>query len=490
RVEKSKYYNDILGNLSPEIDKLKEEFNVQENQSIDDNNNKNNNETGSAWKSADEVLRSKYSEASGDILDRLDQEGTSFEMDGFDEEFLNDDLSDNWEDAFLKGIVILPTGSGKTFVGLAAIALMNIKTLIVVPTIELVDQWFKILNQLISIESKNGNINSDMRSSSSSEEKKEYFGRFMGSIKELAPITITTYNSAFLNLRTFSDKFGLVIFDEVHHLAGEKFINIAKGLLAPNKIGLTATLNKQEEIYPIIANEIGQIVYNKTPKELSDANVLAKYEEKRVFVPLTDEELKEYRKYMQIYQTILQTFYPGYKRGGLSAFKNLIYRSNSNINAKKALLAFQKARSIAFNSWGKLAALQNILKAHSNSNKDERIIIFSENISFVELISRTFLIPALTSNTSNNERKTILRKFREGVYRILATGKVLDEGIDVPEASVGIIISGTSVPRQYIQRLGRILRPKINKKAFLYEVISKMTKETKISYRRRRGRNH
>jgi superfamily II DNA or RNA helicase len=101
-------------------------------------------------------------------------------------------------------------------------------------------------------------------------------------------------------------------------------------------------------------------------------------------------------------------------------------------------------------------------------------------------VSRRFLIPAITYQTPKDERKEILEKFKAGRYRAIVTSQVLDEGVDVPEASLGFILSGTGSSREYIQRLGRILRKRPGKQAKLVEIVARETVETRISQRRHR----
>jgi superfamily II DNA or RNA helicase len=101
------------------------------------------------------------------------------------------------------------------------------------------------------------------------------------------------------------------------------------------------------------------------------------------------------------------------------------------------------------------------------------------------VISRRFLIPAVTYQTPKQERREILDRFRSGVYRVIVTSQVLDEGVDVPDASVGFILSGTGSPREFIQRLGRLLRKVEGKRAKLVEIVSRETMEVRISRRRR-----
>jgi superfamily II DNA or RNA helicase len=102
-------------------------------------------------------------------------------------------------------------------------------------------------------------------------------------------------------------------------------------------------------------------------------------------------------------------------------------------------------------------------------------------------IARDFLIPAITHDTPVKERHDILQRFRSGAYPVVVAACVLNEGVDVPEASVAIVLSGTGSWREYVQRLGRILRRREGKRAVLYEVVAEATSEEQVSRRRRQG---
>ena len=100
-------------------------------------------------------------------------------------------------------------------------------------------------------------------------------------------------------------------------------------------------------------------------------------------------------------------------------------------------------------------------------------------------ISREFLIPAITHQTPIKERHSLLQAFREGRYRILVTSRVLNEGVEVPEASVAVVLSGTATEREHTQRLGCILRKVEGKRATLYEVVTEGTSEERVSKQRK-----
>lgn len=129
-----------------------------------------------------------------------------------------------------------------------------------------------------------------------------------------------------------------------------------------------------------------------------------------------------------------------------------------------------------------MGTLSTILKNH----RDGKIFIFTEHNKLVHQISKEFLIPAITYRTKTKERSEILDRFRSGVYKAVVTSKVLDEGIDVPDADVGVILSGTGSERAFVQRLGRILRKKEGKEAVLYEIVSAETSEVGTARRRKR----
>jgi superfamily II DNA or RNA helicase len=113
------------------------------------------------------------------------------------------------------------------------------------------------------------------------------------------------------------------------------------------------------------------------------------------------------------------------------------------------------------------------------------MLIFTAHNSFAYQIARRHLIPAITHQTKAAERKAILEGFRAGEYRAIVTTRVLNEGIDVPEAKVAVVLGGSSSAREYVQRLGRVLRKRGNARAVLYEVIARKTVDENIAQRRK-----
>jgi superfamily II DNA or RNA helicase len=197
---------------------------------------------------------------------------------------------------------------------------------------------------------------------------------------------------------------------------------------------------------------------------------------------MSSEEYLKYKESMTTYHTCLKKI--GLKMNSNNAFKRLIMMSTNNTMARRALVARNNAIDIALNSRSKMDEIRKIL----GENKDIKTIIFTQHNKLVYEISNDFLIPFITHKSSKEEREDVLTGFKDGRYKAIVTSKVLDEGIDVPDAQLGILVSGTGSSREFIQRLGRLLRPKNdNNEARLIEIVSSGTSETVTSERRHRN---
>lgn len=357
-----------------------------------------------------------------------------------------------------RGILVLPTGAGKTFIALRAMELLREPTLIVVPTLPLLKQWKELIESTYGVK----------------------VGAVGGGSEDIKPITVITYDSAYLRASSLGNRFTFLIFDEVHHLAAESYIEIAEYSAAPYRMGLTATLEREDGRHSLLFPLVGGVVYQISPKELAGEH-LAEFETIRIRVDLTEEERSRYESLLKEYRESLRK--AGMSMKFLEDFRKLVIRSARNKHARRALLAWNDARKIAINSRSKLKVLEDLLESH----REDKVIIFTEYNEMAEEISRRFLIPLITHRTSKRERDLILDSFRIGAVTKVVTSKVLDEGIDVPDARVGIVLGGTGSRREFIQRLGRILRKREGKRAVLYEVVSRGTSETRISSRRRKG---
>jgi superfamily II DNA or RNA helicase len=354
------------------------------------------------------------------------------------------------------GVLVLPTGAGKTVIGIKAISVLNVPALVVVPTLELVKQWKRELEKAFGID----------------------VGTYIGEGHVLKPITIATYDTAYLRAEELGNRFLFLLFDEVHHLPSPGYANIAEMFIAPYRLGLTATYEREDGLHKELERLVGGKVYEIGIDKLKGKH-LAEYTTRKIVTDLTDDERKEYERYHVVFTEFLKEKHVVLRSP--RDFQRFVMRTGRDPKAREALLARNRARRIALNSQSKLHALSEILDKHSG----ERMIIFTEHNSLVYAISKEFLIPAITHTTEKEERVEILDNFRTGKYKTIVTSKVLEEGIDVPEASVGIILSGSGSKREYKQRLGRILRKKEGKLAVLYEIVSKGTTEVGIARRRK-----
>jgi superfamily II DNA or RNA helicase len=367
---------------------------------------------------------------------------------------------DNWVKVGKRGCVVLPTGAGKTIIGVRAIEIVNSASIVIVPTIDLMDQWTSVISKYFP-DTKVGNLG--------------------GGIDDIEPITVSTYDSAYLRASVLGNKFALMIFDEVHHLAAPGYRTIAEQFASPFRLGLTATIEREDALHKDFPKLVGGVVFQAHSSELAKNKHLAPYEIERRQIDMLPEELEEYNKNFVTYQICLKKI--GLKMQYAGSFRRLIMMSGRSKAAREAILARNKAMDIALNSRAKIEELKKILTEY----RGQKTILFTQHNKLVYDISDEFLIPFITHKSSKQERQDALSGFREGRYNVIVTSKVLDEGVDVPDAELGIILSGTGSSREYIQRLGRLLRPKpdSNKKAKLIEIISSGTREIGTSAKRK-----
>ena len=368
-----------------------------------------------------------------------------------------------WQENNRQGSVVLPTGSGKTFLAVQAIADVGVSTLVVVPTIDLMNQWHATLTNAFGDQLPDG------------------VGVIGGGDHNVTDITVTTYDSAYRYINEYGDQFGLLVVDEVHHLPAPTYQQIPEMMIAPYRLGLTATYERADGKHEELEELIGTVVYREAVDELA-GEYLSEYETIHLSVELTSDEQEQYNEVYQIYRDYVDNHeFDLWKEDGYQEF---LKRTSYDPQGRRALIAKQRAEKIARTAEKKLDTLDNLLKRHY----DDRTIIFTANNEFAYEISQEFVVPCITHQTEAEERTEILERFRTGEYSMLATSQVLDEGIDVPAANVGIILSGSASKRQYAQRLGRILRPTDDRQpARLYEIITEDTMETYVSERRRQG---
>jgi len=361
-----------------------------------------------------------------------------------------------WRAAGFRGLVVLPTGAGKTLVAHLAIDDRKRSTLVVAPTLDLVHQWHDGLRATFGCA----------------------VGIVGGGDYDLRPLTVTTYDSAYLHMENLGSRFGLLVFDECHHLPSESYALGARFCIAPFRLGLTATPERSDGREAILDELVGPVVYRKEIVELA-GEYLADYETVRVSVDLSPSERAEYDRERAIYRQFIADH--GILMASPRGFTDFIIRSSRSEAGRRAFAAYRRQREIAFTAPAKLDYLGRLLAQH----RGDRTIVFTQDNATVYLLSRRFLIPAITHHTKVSERSAILQGLARGEFSAVATSKVLNEGVDIPTANVAIVMSGSGSVREHVQRLGRILRKAEGKRALLYELVTGGTSESQTSMRRR-----
>lgn len=361
-----------------------------------------------------------------------------------------------WRAAGGRGVVVLPTGAGKTQVATMAIDDRRRSALVIAPTLDLVRQWHDVLRATFAAD----------------------VGVVGGGDHQVLPLTVATYDSAYLHMEHFGNRFGLVVFDECHHLPSASYALAARLCLAPYRLGLTATPERTDGRDGELTALVGPVVYRKDIVELS-GEYLAEYEIVRIVVDLAPAERSEYEAERALYRAFLVD--NGISMGHPSGWSDFIMRASRSEIGRRALAAYRRQRELAFTAPAKLATLERLLADH----RHDRAIVFTQDNATCYEVSRRFLIPVITHHTKMRERTEILTGLADGRYAAVATSKVLNEGVDIPDANVAVVLSGSGSVREHVQRLGRVLRKRGDKRATLYELVTGGTSEAQTSERRR-----
>lgn len=361
-----------------------------------------------------------------------------------------------WSQARGRGVVVLPTGAGKSYVAVLALAEKRRSGLVIAPTLDLVRQWYDILRTSFGVP----------------------VGIIGGGEHRVRPLTVSTYDSAYLHMESIGARFGVVVFDECHHLPSDAYALAARFCLAPYRLGLSATPERTDGRESLLTELVGPTVYRKDILELS-GEYLAEYDTERITLHLGPEERAEYGSERAIYTGFLRK--SGIRMSSPSGWGDFIFRSSTSTEGRRAMQAYRRQRELAFAAPAKLDFLEHLLHVH----RGDRMLVFTEDNATAYTVSRRFLVPAITHQTKVSERSELLSRFGDGRYGAVVTSKVLNEGVDVPDANVAVVLSGSGSVREHVQRLGRILRPKEGKRAVLYELVSADTSEAFTSNRRR-----
>jgi DNA excision repair protein ERCC-3 len=327
------------------------------------------------------------------------------------------------------GVIVLPCGSGKTIIGLGAMARISNHTLIITTNNVSVHQWRDEIVAKTFV-------------------TQDYVGEFTGFIKEIKPITITTYQmlthrknreEPFKNLEIFTaHNWGLIIYDEVHLLPAPVF-RVTTEIQAKRRLGLTATLvredGKEDDVFALI----GPKRYDVPWKVLENRGYIA------------EAYCTEYRLLLP-YEEEVQYAHAG-KR--------------------------QRFRIAAENT-RKVELVEQLIRNHS----DDSILVIGQYISQLEKIVKDLNLPIITGKTKQRDREKLYADFKAGRIKVLVVSKVANFAVDLPDASILIQVSGTFGSRQEeAQRLGRILRPKARRSHF-YTLVSQGTDEQSFGIKR------
>jgi superfamily II DNA or RNA helicase len=354
-----------------------------------------------------------------------------------------------------RSVLVMPTGTGKTEVALSIMKETAVSTLIVAPIRDLMYQWHRRILHGLGHDA----------------------GIIGDGLHRVQPVSVTTYDSACIHMPRLGNQFALIIFDECHHLPGDIRRDAARMSAAPWRLGLTATPERSDGRHVDLDQLIGPVAY-QLPIEAVRGQTLAEYEVVRVPIYLTDREQGRYnalsaqlRHYLALRRKTDEAY----------SWEDLCSESSTDAAARKALAAYYAKKAIEDRAAEKLRVLEDIFRLHAGSPT----IVFAGSNAMARDVSRRFLIPCLLNHCGKKERLDILDGLRDGAYPALVANQVLDEGVDVPEVKVAVVIGGTASQRQAKQRLGRILRRSGNARATLYEIICADTKEETRSRQRR-----
>ncbi|MBI3820350.1 MAG: DEAD/DEAH box helicase [Planctomycetes bacterium] len=366
------------------------------------------------------------------ILRKKCRSGRPFELRNYQKEAV-DAFHANGTTRGGSGVVVLPCGSGKTVVGIAAMERCNTNTLVLTTSSAAVHQWCSELLDKTTLDARD-------------------VGEYTGAKKDLKPVTVTTYQmltyrrsktGVFQHFHIFDDRdWGLVIYDEVHLLPAPVF-SITASLQARRRLGLTATLIREDGHESRVFSLIGPKRYESPWRRLEREGFIAAATCREVRVPLDAETGRAYE----------------------AAEKREQFR-------------------IACENGAKTAVIRELLSRHAG----DHVLVIGQYLEQIGALARDIGAPLITGATQNDAREHLYNEFRAGRIPVLVISKVGNFAIDLPDANVAIQISGTFGSRQEeAQRLGRVLRPKSDgRPAVFYTVISADTREREFAAKRER----
>ncbi|MBI4700971.1 MAG: DEAD/DEAH box helicase [Deltaproteobacteria bacterium] len=363
-----------------------------------------------------------------------------------------------WELAGRRGVVALPTGSGKTRLALAAMATLGLSALCLVPTRVLMHQWRVVIAGF-------------------------YAGRVAcwgDRERQCAPITVMTFESAYRRMAELGRRWELLVVDEAHHFGAGMRDEALEMSVAPFRLGLSATppasgIPAADRLVELV----GPTVYELRVADLA-GSYLAPFDLIELRLPLDAAERRRYEQEMSAFRAVFGPFRRFCPRASWHDFLRAAARTE---DGRRAVAAWRRARSMLALTRAKRAAVGQLLAGH----RQGRVLIFTADNDAAYAIAREQLIMPLTCDIGRAEREHVLARLRSGELRALVSARVLNEGIDLPDADVAIVVGGSLGEREHVQRIGRLLRPGPGKRAVVYELVAAGTSEQRQAERRRRG---
>ncbi len=328
-------------------------------------------------------------------------------------------------------------------------------TLCLVPTRVLLEQWRTVLGQLYR-----GPI-----------------GQYGDGTRALEAVTVATFASAFHHMETLGNRFDLLVVDEAHHFgtgAGDEALELCT---APARIGLTGTPPTSYLQTARLEELIGPEVYRQSVADLT-GEYLAPLQIVSLRLDLTPVERREYTLEVAVYQPVVRQFFRYAPRATWREFQSAAVRTD---DGRRALAAWRRSRKVVAFTEAKQSAVAQLLVALRGT----RLLVFTGDNDTAYRVAREHCIMPITCDIGRAERTEVLERFRTGELGALVSAQVLNEGIDVPDAETAILVGGRLGTREYIQRIGRVLRPAPGKQAVVYELVTRDTHEIRESLRKR-----
>jgi superfamily II DNA or RNA helicase len=331
----------------------------------------------------------------------------------------------------------------------------GVSTLCLVPTRVLLHQWIEQLEQWLPGE----------------------IGCFGDGVHALAPLTVATFESGVRRMSELGARFQLLVVDEVHHFGARLKDEALEMSAAPMRLGLTATVPNDPLQLSRLKELVGESVFELSIGDLA-GTYLAAFDVVVLKAPLGEEERLRYREAYAAFLRVHRAFRRAVPTGSWQEFLRMAAQTEAG---RRAVLAWRRAKHIEAFPQAKRTLLRELLERH----RQQRVLVFTPDNESAYEVGREHLVMPLTCDIQRKERDEVLGRFRRGELRALVSSRVLNEGLDVPDAEVAIVVGGTLGEREHVQRVGRLLRPNAGKRATVYELVASGTSEAWSSRRRR-----